>query len=464
MKMNTRSVALLYSPLFATAICLSLAGCSSGSSNPLAPIQAAQAKNAGNFSNTVFLGDSLTAGFQSGSLLDTLQVNGWAPLVAKQAGFNIVQPLIAYPGAPNVLQLVSLGPPPVITSVCPPSGVASVCGTTTGRDNFATQVTDLAVPGALLNDVMNTVPLVNPAAGQQQLNQLVLGFPGLGYGLANSQLAWAIKAQPTTIFLWIGNNDALVADETGMPSSMTSVANFTTQYQTLITQLTTMTPSHLVIANIPDVTKVPYLQPAALILGEYSAATGIPTSVLSGLLGIVPGDYVNPTGLAEIPLILGGAQKGPITDSGVLSAAEVVTVQAQVVAFNQVIAAQAKAANATLVDINALFNQVSQSGLTINGYTGTASFLGGFFALDGIHPTNTGYAVVANTYIDTMNTAFGSKIPDVALGPIAAADPYWPPNLAHTVSGHALIMPASAGKAVDDLFLGKNRVTSQPNQ
>jgi hypothetical protein len=143
MKMNTRSVPLRYSPLFATALCLSLADCSSGSSNPLAALQAAQAKNAGNFSNTVFLGDSLTAGFQSGSLLDTLQIHGWAPLVATQANFNIIQPLIAYPGAPNVLQLVSVGPPPVITAVCPPSGVASVCETTTGRDNFATQVTDL---------------------------------------------------------------------------------------------------------------------------------------------------------------------------------------------------------------------------------------------------------------------------------------------------------------------------------
>src|SRR5580698_5173656 len=128
MKMNTRSVSIFSSVALAT-LGISLAGCSSGSSNPLAPIQAAQAKNAGNFSNTVFLGDSLTAGFQSGSLLDTLQVNGWAPLVAKQANFNIVQPLIAYPGAPNVLQLVSLGPPPAIASVCPPSGVPGVCAT-----------------------------------------------------------------------------------------------------------------------------------------------------------------------------------------------------------------------------------------------------------------------------------------------------------------------------------------------
>ncbi len=462
MKMNTRSVSgfcgYFLAATLSLSLGLSLGGCSSGSSNPLAPIQAAQAKNAGNFSNTVFLGDSLTAGYQSGSLLDTLQVHGWAPVVAKQANFTIVQPLIAYPGAPNVLQLVSAGPPPVITPVCPPS-TTSACGTTTGRDNFATQVTDLAVPGAVLNDVMNAVPVVNPASGSQaQLVQLVLGFPGFGYGQALSQLGFAIQAQPTTIFLWIGNNDALVADETGMPSSMTSVANFTSQYQALMTQLTTMTSAHLVIGNIPDVTQVPYLTPAALVLAETSQQTGLPTSVLSGILGIVPGDYVNPTGLAEIPLILGGSQKGPITDSGVLSAAEVVTVQAQVTAFNQVIAQQAQTAGATLVDINALFKQISTSGLTINGYTGTTAFLGGFFALDGIHPTNTGYAVVANKFIDTMNASFKSTIPDVALGPVAAADPFWPPNLVpHAVAAHALTIPANAGKSVDDLFLGKKQ-------
>jgi lysophospholipase L1-like esterase len=452
MKMNSRSV-LLRSSL-AAALALSLTACNNDSGNPsskqLADLQAQQAKNAGNFSNTVFLGDSLTAGFQSGSLLDTTQVHGWAPVLAAQAGFNIIQPLIAYPGAPNVLQLVSLGPPPVITTAP---------GTSTGRDNFATQVTDLAVPGALLNDVMNTIPEVNPAPGSQaQLNQLVLGFPGLGYGQAYSQATFAIKAQPTTIFLWIGNNDALVADETGMPSSMTSVATFTSQYQALITELITMAPANLVIANIPDVTKVPYLTPAALVLAEVSAETGLPTSALSGILGIVPGDFVNPTGTAEIPLILTGQQKGPIDDAGVLSASEVVTVQAQVTAFNQVIAAQAKAANATLVDINALFNQVTANGLTINGYTGNSSFLGGFFALDGIHPTNVGYAVIANTFIDAMNTAISTKIPDVPLGPVAATDPFWPPNLATQVapSARPRIMPANAGKQISALLRPRN--------
>ncbi|WP_263382890.1 SGNH/GDSL hydrolase family protein [Granulicella arctica] len=438
--MNSRSLRLLSLCLPAVVV-----GCSGGgnSGNPLAAIQAAQAKNAGNFTNTIFLGDSLTAGYQSSSLLDTQQVHGWAPVVATQAGFSIVQPLIAFPGAPNVLQLVSVGPPPV---------VITAPGTTTGRDNFAIQPTDLAVPGAFVNDVMNTVPLANPTAGQQQINQLVLGFPGLGYGEAYSQATFAVKAQPTTIFLWIGNNDALIADLTGSPASMTSVANFTTQYQALMTMLTTQTSAHLVIGNIPDVTQVPYLTPAATILALYSQATGVPAANLSALLGIVPGDYVTPAGTAQIAAILTGTQKPPLSDAGVLTAAEVVTVKAQVTAFNQVISQAATAAGATLVDINALFAQVTASGLQVNGYTGTSTFLGGFFSLDGIHPTNTGYAVVANKFIDSMNTAFKTTIPDVALGPIAAADPLWPPNLAKT-TGHVAI-PATAGLAVNEVLIG----------
>jgi len=425
---------------------LGLLGCSSASSNPLAALEAAQAKNAGNFTTTVFLGDSLTAGYQNGSLLDTQQVHGWPPLVAGQAGFSIVLPLIAAPGAPNVLQLVSVGPPPVIV---PATGITS------GRDNFATQPTNLAVPGALLNDVLNTVPLVIPTTGQQQLNQLVLGFPGLGYGQAFSQATRAVKAQPTTIFLWIGNNDVLVADLTGTPSRMTSVADFTSQYQALMQVLTTQTSAHLVIGNIPDVTAVPYLQPAASVLAQYSAGSGLPVAMLGALLGITAGDFVTPEGLSEIPLIVAGKQKGPISDAGVLTAAEVVTVQAQVKAFNQIIAQQAQAAGATLDDINALFAQVAASGLTIDGFTGTTRFLGGVFALDGIHPTNTGYAVVANKFIDTMNASFGTKIADVDLSAVAAADPLWPPNLLKTTGGKAVTMPASAGQALDWMVSGR---------
>jgi lysophospholipase L1-like esterase len=401
----------------ATTAIAALTSCSSNSSSSSGGTTKPIA--AGNFTTTVFLGDSLTAGYQSASLLDTAEVHGWAPVVAGQAGFNITQALIAPPGAPATLVLQSINP----------LSIVSAQGTTTGRDNPSTQVTDLAVPGAQLNDITNTVPLASPTTGQEQITQLVLGFPGLGLGEALSQTGFALKANPTTIFLWAGNNDALNADSSGMTSSMTSVDDFTTQYTALIKLLTTKTTAHLVIANVPDVTQVPYLQPAATVLAEASAETGYPTSTLSALLGIVPGDFVNPEGLDEISAIVAGTQAPPISDAGVLTAAEVVIVQGRVTDYNTVIAAQAKVAGATLVDINALFKNLTTNGLTISGYTGSSAFLGGFFSLDGVHPTNTGYAVVANAFIDAMNADFKANITDVDLTKIAATDPLWPPNL-----------------------------------
>jgi len=435
---------------FLLLVLLPFLSCAGGGTTPgTTSNPTAESANAGNFSTTVFLGDSLTAGYQSGSLLDIAEVHGWAPLLATQAKFPIVQALIAYPGAPNTLLLQSPGPPPV-TVTAP--------GLTTGRDNFATQVTDLAVPGAYLNDIENTVPAIIPTSPQEIITQLVLGFPGLGFGQDWSQATFAVHANPSTIFLWAGNNDALVADLTGSPASMTSTANFTTQLTALIQLLTTKTNAHLVIANIPDVTLVPYLTPAALVLAEYSAATGYPTATLGALFGISPGDFVTPEGLTEITAILAGTQTIPLSDAGVLTAAEAVTVRAQVAAFNQVITTQATAANATLVDINALFTQVATNGLTINGYTGTSAFLGGFFSLDGIHPTNTGYAVVANKFIDTMNASINTTIPDVALGPVAAADPLWPPNIvpnaAPGVRRAAIIgLPADAARNLNQILL-----------
>jgi hypothetical protein len=103
------------------------------------------------FANVVFIGDSLTAGFQNGSLLDTQQPNGYANLVAVQAKAAITLPLIAPPGAPAVLKLLSTSFPPV---------VMAESGTTTGRDNPAQQPTDLAVPGHMLHDVINYAPPV----------------------------------------------------------------------------------------------------------------------------------------------------------------------------------------------------------------------------------------------------------------------------------------------------------------
>src|SRR6266545_2943999 len=43
------------------------------------------------------------------------------------------------------------------------------------------------------------------------MTDLVLGLPGLLGGVLRSQVEWAEALAPTTIIVWIGNNDALNA-------------------------------------------------------------------------------------------------------------------------------------------------------------------------------------------------------------------------------------------------------------
>ena len=417
-----------------TALLATMPGC--GSSKPIHT-------GSGNFSAVVFTGDSLTAGFQNGSLLDTQQPNGYAALIAKQANFSITLPLISPPGAPPVLQLVSVGPPPVIQQAAGITGV---------RDHPDQQPTDLAVPGHTLYDLIFKGPTLIPTSDEDIITDLVLGLPA---GNTNPQLQEAINLKPSMLFVWIGNNDALVADTTGMPSSMTSLNAFTIDFTKLMTALQSQTEATLVVANIPDVTQIPYLTPATTVIAEAAAQSGLSTAQISTVLGISAGDFVNATGLAEVQTDLQNISAGkgttPLSDGGVLSATEVTQVQAQIAAYNDVIAKQVAAANGILVDINGLYKSL-QPGITINGYTATTGFLGGLFSLDGTHPTNTGYALIANKFIDTMNSGLGTSITDVNVGTVAANDPLFGPNIRPGAGTRQMHISLAAAQRTDQLL------------
>ena len=78
---------------------------------------AALAVNTGSadFTNYVSAGDSLTAGFMSGSLIDTSQLHDYPLIIATQAGVaDFEQPLVSPPGIPAILHLVGLFPTVIV--------------------------------------------------------------------------------------------------------------------------------------------------------------------------------------------------------------------------------------------------------------------------------------------------------------------------------------------------------------
>ena len=92
--------------------------------------------------------------------------------------------------------------------------------------------------------------------------------------------------------------------------------------------------------------------------------------------------------------------------------------------FNEVLRAEADRLGWAWVDANAFLTRVDRRGYAIPGVgTLTTEYLGGIFSLDGVHPTDTGQALVAKLVVEAINETYGTDFapPDVAA--IAAADP-----------------------------------------
>ena len=384
------------------------------------------AKDKVDLSRLVVVGDSLSAGFQNGSLLETQQVHGYAALIAAQARVDLALPLVAAPGIPNVLVLVSPGPPPII---------AEAPGTSTGRVDPTLQAMDLAVPGHTVQDGLTT----RPDPGRPDLTLLVLGLPGLLSGISRSQVEWAENLQPTTILCWLGSNDALGAAMAGNTQSLTPPAEFEASYKELMDRLAA-TGATLVVGNVPDVTTIPFLTSAEKV----AAQIGVPLSVVQQALKIVPGDFVTPAAFPLIASILQGQQAGPLPPDVVLDREEVAAIRAATGQYNAVIAAEAQAKGAALVDIHALLARIQDHGYQAGGQRLTIDFLGGIFSLDGIHPTNTGYAIMANEFIQELNTNFAAGIPPVSVEQIFKTDPLVPHEAKPAAAALGHISPTMA--------------------
>lgn len=365
----------------------------------------------GQLPRLVVVGDSLSAGFQNGSLLDRQQRNGYAALVARRAGSLLLQPEVGEPGIPNVLTLVSPGPPPVIVPAP---------GTSIGRTNVFLPPTNLAVPGATLRDALVT----RPNLPVDSLTDIVLGLPWLYLGVSQSQVEFAEDLRPKNLIVWIGNNDALGAALAGNATDLTPLPQFTADYTALLNRLN-RTKARLIVANIPDVTTTAYLISAQ----EVATLVGVPLFIIGPLLGISANDYVTPAAVPLIAQILQNPASGPLPANVVLTAAEVATIQTAVNSYNQVIAQKTAEKNGVLVDVNALVRSADQTGFPLgDGRVVTTNFLGGLFSLDGVHPTNTGYAIIANEFIRKINQRYRTTIPLVNLIEVANNDPLIPGN------------------------------------
>lgn len=365
--------------------------------------------HAAGLGRVVVVGDSLAAGYQNSSLLMTQQPHGFGSLVAEQAGSALPLPLIAPPGIPPVLELIGFAPDgsPIIQRAA---------GISPGRVDPTVQAMNLAVPG---HTALAALAL-KPDMLFDDLTDLVLGLPGMFGGVFNSQVEWAEALAPDTVLLWLGSNDTLWVAVYGDLIALTPPAQFAAAFDQVMDRIAA-TGARIAVANVPDITVIPFLTPAEDVLAQVSAQTGYPVPVLSAILGIGVGDYLNPDAFGLIPIHL--FSQTPLPGNVVVDATEVAAVQAATAEMNAFISAKAAQHGAALVDVHGLLNDVDRAGLVVGGQRLTTDFLGGIFTLDGIHPTNTAHAVLANAFIQGLNTTYGTDVPKVSVKQVSSGDP-----------------------------------------
>jgi lysophospholipase L1-like esterase len=414
----------------------------------------------------VAIGNSLTAGYQSGSLLESRQQFSYPNLIAQQLGVEtFAQPTVSYPGIPNILELQSFD-----------GTIAEASGTGAPTNlEYPAPYNNLGIPGIVLADVMNSTSTAgSEAAGFSGSGLIDLVLRGLGTVYQQAKIQ-----KPSFMTVWIGNNDVLGYATSGgaKPTAPVDVNTFAFLYSQMADSLETI-GAKVAVANIPSVTDVPFFttigpKMAPGIAGALAADT---TGLLAGLVYqdsddiigsavAVPNadatDLMDPLGNRVLITLKGGAfasllgqptgawyrdlaasigipvgsllatmpgidttqafgfhPQNPWPHALILDASEIIIASDAVDSYNNTISSIASAKGWALVDINSKFAAVTAQGgvyFTQGLVMSTAYIAGEFFSLDGVHPTNMGYGVAANWFIESINAKFGTSIAPVNL-------------------------------------------------
>ena len=331
------------------------------------------------------MGDSLGEGVQSANAFAASQPETYLNRVAQQMNVPFAQPLLKT--SPYAFVGFSFG---------------------RSRTSLSTQPADLAVSGATVNNVLSAVASTTPST------EADLVLPPY-YGM--SQIQIVEQAKPNFVICWVGTDD-LIAEVLNFYQlnhvQPTPLPTFTSEYQQLVSRLKA-TGAKAVLANIPDFTKMGYLFDNADLTRytgtDYHLAAGsvttLPTMILLKLGVFGPSILQNP--------------------SYVLNAAELSALETQIQSYNAVIIQTAAANNFPVVDAYSILNSLITNPITIEGITIGTHFNQGGFSLDGVHPSDTGYALFANYFIQAANAAYGMNIPQISMSRLTTifnADPF----------------------------------------
>ncbi len=430
------------------------------------------------------VGDSLTAGVQSNGLMgadvqpnpfyaggaagspfpivQATQTHGFWALLWSQANAAPVNnpatsplPLIAPPGVGQILvPQDAAGDLTSITTACGSQnaiayGYATALGT---RLNAASVPYDVGIPGQTVHEALYQIaPLTSCGVPVNAgifggLANIVNGesaalYPVLGNFAPNTtQVAAAAGLHGTIDTVWLGSDDLLkfAFAEGALPP--TDPAALQADIVAIVKALQA-SGAKVAVANLVDVIHAAYFiaQPSlpalftarlAPVLGAAAAAVEGPqlAAQADAAYGLGGGGYLTISGLSKILTAVAQGRTLPLLGAGDLVpdavAAKIVALNA---AYNAAIAAAVTQTGAVLVDVHTpIAAAYAAGGIPLSAKCCAFGYGQGFYSLDGIHPSNTAYAVLANVFIKTLDAALGTSIPAVDVAGVYATDIYAP--------------------------------------
>jgi hypothetical protein len=423
---------------------IAIAACGDADSKLLVPVNPAGGDLMARY---VAIGNSITAGVQSGGINDSTQRQSYAFLVAQQAGTRF-----AYPSFNKLY----------------PNGITGGCSAPLA--NWRTQnPTDSLIPLAsrqpcLLRDATKfTDVLNNLGVPFSYASDLLVSGPGLAYPQppqvfilgGRSQIERAIMADPTFVSVFIGNNETLLPATagilTGFQSSPTAVpipavpagAAWKTSFDAAMDSLLRAAPSLQggVMVSAVKVANAPRFFSADSLAGASAAAVqrradigtftgkGPPTVVGCGAPGVtgwlISIQYITAIRDGSFPvnqIICNPAAAGTkgAGDLFVLDPAEIAALDAATDSYNTAISAKATAFGWAYVDLNPLL-AAQRTGtnpaipavpnFVSNTRDAATAPFGALFSLDGAHPSAAGQKIIANAIIAAINAKYTKQIP-----------------------------------------------------
>jgi lysophospholipase L1-like esterase len=339
------------------------------------------------------------------------------------------------------------GAPEAYNAAAPCAGVNGLVYTAAtalqARVNPTITPFDLGIPGQTVHEALYQYGAVTSCNGASTsaLGSLVGAesatiFPILGtFGPNVSQISAAVSLKPTVVTVWLGSNDLLKYALSGGAYAATDPASLSTDMVAIITQLQA-TGAKVAVANLFDVLDASYFTSSAE-LQTYMTLENVPALLQSYYLALVPSQgYLLLSGFLKVAGALAADAANPslapvnpnLVATDVMPGTFAASVQTYNDEYNTQIAAAATKTGAALVDVHSVYAQIyAGGGYPVNVPRCCSTiFGGGLTSLDGIHPSNTGYAIIANTFIQTLDQAYGLGIPPVNVGTIYATDPYAP--------------------------------------